>query len=61
MKTYNKISVNPKLSKLIQEQPQRNVLVKSFKSNPYPYPVKITFLKVMIQLPNFGYMTTSTI
>ena len=47
-------SGNPKLLNFNQDHP-------SFWSNPYKIDVMITSLIQMLELPNFGHMTTSTI
>ena len=51
-------SASPKLLKLNQDHPSKK---RFFWSNPYEIEVMITFLKEMLQLPNFGHMTTSII
>ena len=51
-------SVSPKLLNLNQDHPSKKWF---FWSNPYKIEVMITFLIEMLQLPNFGQMTTSII
>ena len=49
---------SPKLLNLNQDHPSKK---QFFWSNPYKIEVMITFLIEMLQLPNFGHMTTSII
>ena len=51
-------SAIPKLPSLNQEQPSKNWF---FWSNTYKIEVMITSVIEMLDLPNFGRMTTSTI
>ena len=51
-------SASPKLLNLNQDHPSKK---QFFWSNPYKVEVMITFLIEMLQLPNFGHMTTSII
>ena len=51
-------SASPKLLNLNQDHPSKK---QFFWSNPYKIEVMITFLIEMLQLPNFGHMTTSII
>ena len=51
-------SASPKLLNLNQDHPSKK---RFFWSNPYKIEVMITFLIEMLQLPNFGHMTTSII
>ena len=51
-------SASPKLLNLNQDHPSKKAI---FWSNPYRIEVVITFLMEMLQLPNFGHMTTSII
>ena len=51
-------SVSPKLLNLNQDHPSKK---RFFWSNPYKLEVMITSLIEMLELPNFGHMTTSTI
>ena len=51
-------SASLKLLNLNQDYPSKKWF---FWSNPYKVEVMITFLIEMLQLPNFGHMTTSTI
>ena len=51
-------SSSPKLLNLNQEHLSKNCF---FRSNPYKIEVMITFLIKMLELPNFGHLTTSTI
>ena len=51
-------SVSPKLSNLNQDHPSKK---RFFWSNSYKIEVMITTLTEMLELPNFGYMTTSAI
>ena len=52
------LSVSPKLLNLHQDQPSKK---RFFWSTPYKIEVMITFLIELLQLPNFGHMTTSII
>ena len=51
-------SASPKLLNLNQDHPSKK---RFFWSNPYKIEVMITFLIEMLQLPNFGHVTTSII
>ena len=51
-------SAHPKLLNLNQDHSSKK---RFFCSNPYKIEVMITFLIEMVQLPNFGHMTTSII
>ena len=51
-------SASPKLLNLNQDHPSKK---RFFWSNPYKIEVMITFFIEMLQLPNFGHMTTSII
>ena len=51
-------SASPKLLNLNQDHPSKK---RFFWSNPYKIEVMITFLIEMLQLPDFGHMTTSII
>ena len=51
-------NANPKLLNLNQDDPSKKWV---FWSNPYKIDVMVTSLIEMLQLPNFGHMTTSTI
>ena len=51
-------SVSPKLLNLNQDHPPKK---RFFWSTPYKIEVMITFLIELLQLPNFGHMTTSII
>ena len=52
-------SASPKLLNLNQDHPSKKAIC--FWSNPYKIEVLISFLIEMLQLPNFGHMTTSII
>ena len=49
-------SASPNLLNFNQDHPSKK---RFFWSNPYKIEDMITFLKEMLQLPNFGHMTTS--
>ena len=51
-------SANPKLLNLNQDHSSKK---RFFWSNPYKIEVMITSLTQMLELPNFGHMTTSII
>ena len=51
-------SASPKLLNLNQDHPSKK---RFFWSNPYKIEVMITTLIQMLELPNFGYMTTPII
>ena len=51
-------SGSPKLLNLNQDHPSKKWF---FWSNPYKIEAMITFLLEMLQLPDFGHMTASTI
>ena len=51
-------SASPKLLNLNQITPQKRWF---FWSNPYKIEVMIIYLIEMLELPNFGHMTKSTI
>ena len=51
-------SANPKLLNLNQDHSSKK---RFFWSSPYEIEVVIASLIVMLELPNFGHMTTSTI
>ena len=51
-------TVSPKLLNLNQDHPSKK---RFFWLNPYKIEVMITFLTEMLQLPNFGQMTTFVI
>ena len=51
-------SASPKLLNLNQDHPSKKAI---FWSNLYKIEIMITFLIEMLQLSNFGHMTTSTI
>ena len=52
------VFARPKLLNLNQEHPSKNWFLWS---NPYKIKVMITSLIVILELPNFGHMTTFTI
>ena len=51
-------NASPKLLNLNKDHPSKK---RFFWSNPYKVEAMITFLIDMLQLPNFGHMTTSII
>ena len=51
-------SASPKLLNLNQDHPSKKAV---FWPNPYKIEIMITSLIEMLELPNFGHMTTSTI